>query len=253
MKKLKIAISLDKPLVDLIDTKVDGVTFRSRSQAIEFFVEKSLKDELISTAVIFLKGEHQKYSIMKLKGKTLLERQMLLLTNVGISKTYIITQKSQYYDAFLKEANKFKQKIDIVLRKVNGTGQALYAMSDVLTGKNFIAMSGDIFNDFNLHNMINKHMSLKKVATLGLMTRTNPESFGSVILDGELIVEFSEKLSTSKSPVVNAGIYVFSPRIFNYLDDSTISLEKDLFPRLAKINQLIGFFTYGDYIHMEEL
>jgi len=37
IKKPKIAISLDKSLLDLVDSKVDGSVIRSRSQAMEFF------------------------------------------------------------------------------------------------------------------------------------------------------------------------------------------------------------------------
>ena len=76
MKKPKIAISLDKPILDIIDTKVDGSVIRSRSQAIEFFIRKGLQEQSISTAVILLKGEHQKYSLKELKGKSLLKNQL---------------------------------------------------------------------------------------------------------------------------------------------------------------------------------
>ena len=36
MSKPKIAISLDKSLLELVDSKVDGSVIRSRSQAMEF-------------------------------------------------------------------------------------------------------------------------------------------------------------------------------------------------------------------------
>ena len=50
MKKPKIAISLDKPLLDLIDSKVDGSILRSRSQAMEFFLK------IVSIPGVFLKS-----------------------------------------------------------------------------------------------------------------------------------------------------------------------------------------------------
>ena len=51
--------------------------------------------------------------------------------------------------------------------------------------------------------------------------------------------------------IVNAGIYIFKPEVFELFEDS-VSLEKDLFPRLAKLNQLVGFFTYGEYLDLED-
>ena len=49
---------------------------------------------------------------------------------------------------------------------------------------------------------------------------------------------------------MNAGIYIFNPEIFELLDDAA-SLEKDIFPKLAKIHQLAGFFVHGEYVHVE--
>ena len=43
---------------------------------------------------------------------------------------------------------------------------------------------------------------------------------------------------------------MFKPEVFE-LFDNVNSLEKDLFPKLARLKQLIGFFTYGEYEHLE--
>ena len=48
--------------------------------------------------------------------------------------------------------------------------------------------------------------------------------------------------------LVNAGIYIFKPEAFE-LFEYAVSLEKDVFPKLAKIKQLAGYFTYGEYMH----
>ncbi len=50
------------------------------------------------------------------------------------------------------------------------------------------------------------------------------------------------------SNVVNAGIYIFKPEVFE-LFSGVSSLEKGLFPKLARIKQLVGFFTHGEYVH----
>ena len=63
MKKPKIAISLDQSLLDQVDSKVDGSIIRSRSQAIEYFLRKGLKESSIDIAVLMIKGEHQKNSL----------------------------------------------------------------------------------------------------------------------------------------------------------------------------------------------
>src|SRR3989338_5196285 len=102
--------------------------------------------------------------------------------------------------------------------------------------------------EINGASMIKKHMESEKLATMGLMTREKASSYGTAILDGDLVVDFQEKPKHYSTNIVNAGIYIFKPEIFEMFDDS-ISLEKDLFPKLARIKQLVGFFTYGEYLH----
>ena len=109
-------------------------------------------------------------------------------------------------------------------------------------------MSGDTYNNFDLLKMIKKHMESEKLATMGLMTREKISSYGTAILDGDLIVDFQEKPRHYSTNIVNAGIYIFKSEIFELFED-TFSLERDLFPKLARMKQLVGFFTYGEYIH----
>jgi NDP-sugar pyrophosphorylase family protein len=87
---------------------------------------------------------------------------------------------------------------------------------------------------------------------MGLMTREKPSSYGTAILDGDLIVDFQEKPRHYSTNIVNAGIYIFKPEIFDFIGGKKdLSLEKNAFPRLAKLKQLIGFFTYGEYLHFD--
>ena len=87
--KPKIAISLDQSILDLIDSKVDGSVIRSRSQAMEFFLKKGLQEQSINTAILLIKGEHQKNLLKKLKGKTLIKNQIDFFAQHGINNLYI--------------------------------------------------------------------------------------------------------------------------------------------------------------------
>ena len=252
MKKAKIAISLDQPLLDIVDGKVDGYVMRSRSQVIEHYLMNSLQDELLTTGVIFIKGDHQKYLLRDLKGKSLLNHHFDLFESTGITKVIIITQQSPNIRNLHEIIAKSKLNVKIVVKNVKGTGEALFFVKDFIDKEDFVAMSGDIYNNFNLRMMIEKHISHKKVCTLGLMSKQNTEQSGTVLLDGDLVIDFEEKSSHPKSNIVNAGIYVFSPIVFEYIDKSTVSLENDVFSKLAEHGHLVGFFTHGEYIHMED-
>jgi NDP-sugar pyrophosphorylase family protein len=240
--KEKIAISIDKSLLDMLDSKIDGSIIRSRSQAIDYFLKKGISEESISTAVLLLKGSQQDIALKTFKGSNLIKNQIEFFNNNGIKKIYLITQEAE------KELREelIDTNVTIVEGNSKGNAIALLALKEKIKG-NFIVMSGDTYNSFDLNRMINKHISLNKMGTMGLMTREKSDSYGTAILDGDFIIEFREKVKSS-SHIVNAGLYIFKPEIFEFISGN--SLEREVFPKLAKIKELVGFFTYGEYEHL---
>lgn len=249
MKKPKIAISLDKPLLDLVDSKVDGSVIRSRSQAIEFFLRKGLQDQSINTAVILLRGEHQSIALKNIKGKSLIKNQLDFFYKNNINNIFIVTQHTKNMNLFLNEVSDPRLNIEVIEINVKGNANALESIKNKIKN-NFVVMSGDTYNNFDLIKMAQKYLEMDKLATMGLMTREKTAGYGTAILDGDFIVDFQEKPKQSSTNIVNAGIYIFKPEIFE-LFGNVNSLEKDLFPKLARMKQLIGFFTYGEYLHLE--
>lgn len=248
MVKSKIAISVDNSLLKLVDSKVDGSIIRSRSQAIEYFLKKGLQEQSVSVAVLLLKGEHQGIALKNLKGTTLIRHQIDFFSRCGIKIAYVITQHTKNINLLLNEISDAKINVEIIERQAKGNADALKAVKEKVNNS-FIVMSGDTYNNFDLFKMIKKHLESEKFATMGLMTREKISSYGTAVLDGDLIIDFEEKPKHYSTNIVNAGIYIFKPEIFELFED-VISLEKDLFPKLARLKQLVGFFTYGEYVHM---
>lgn len=242
MNKNKIAISVDNSLLNIIDGKVDGSVIRSRSQAIEYFLKKGLTEDSITTAVILLKGTQQDVALKLFNGRTLIKSQIDFFLNNGVKKIYLVTQNAK------KELREelIDSNVEIVEKDAKGNASALLALRDRIKS-NFIVMSGDTYNNFDLIKMATKHQQLNKLATMGLMTRDKSSDYGTAILDGDLIIDFQEKIKKVSSHIVNAGIYIFKSEIFEMIEGG--SLENDLFPKLAKIKELVGFFTYGEYEH----
>ncbi|MBI2658918.1 nucleotidyltransferase family protein [Candidatus Woesearchaeota archaeon] len=248
MIKAKIAISLDNSLLKLVDSKVDGSVMRSRSQAIEYFLKKGLQEQSVNAAVLLLKGEHQAFALKYIKGASLIRHQIDFFSKHGIKKIHIITQHTKNINMLLNEMSDAKINVEIIEKQAKGNADALKAVKDKMDNS-FVVMSGDTYNNFDLLKMIKKHMESEKLATMGLMTREKTSSYGTAILDGDLIVDFQEKPKHYSTNIVNAGIYIFSPEVFEMLDEAA-SLEKNLFPKLARMKQLVGFFTYGEYLHV---
>lgn len=250
MKKTKIAISLDKDILEEVDSKVDGSVIRSRSQAIEIFLEKGLREQGITTAVILISGRQHEILIKEIEGKRMILKQIDFFKNNGIKEVFIVTQHSPLINNFIDLAKDSGVEMRVFEKDAKGNAEALFLIKDKLK-RPFIAMSGDTYNEFDLKKMIKKHLENDKLMTMGLMTREKTAEYGNVVLDGDLVVSYEEKPKKNISNVVNAGIYIFKPDVFSLFDKNTVSLEKNLFSKIAGINQAIGFFTHGKYIHLE--
>jgi NDP-sugar pyrophosphorylase family protein len=247
MNKQKIAISVDAPLLHTIDGKVDGQVIRSRSQAIEYFLRKGLREELLSTAVIMIKGDHQHHLLSAFKGKTLLEAQLDFFKKSGFSTVLIVTQHTKQSTELLEICSRAPLSVEIIESEAKGNARALLTLKNRIKGL-FLVMSGDTYNNFDIAKMIKKQHSLDSLAVMGLMTRAHTEGYGTAILDGDYVVEFAEKPKESSTTIVNAGVYLFKQEIFEMMEHAD-SLERDIFPKLARLKQLVGFFTYGEYEH----
>lgn len=248
MTKTKIAISIDKELLDSITSKMDSSFLRSRSQAIEFFLRKGLQEVSIDTAVVLIKGTQFNLLSNNFKGKPLIRHQMDLFIENGIKNVMISTQNNNYINKIEDEIKNLRINVKININNAKGNAEALFNLKDSL-GQNFVAISGDVSNNFELKKMIMKHLNSEKLATIGLMSVNKPREYGNAVLDGDNVIEFSEKPKEVRSNIANAGIYIFKKEVFELFNEQTKSLETDLLPKLAKIKQLMGYFTMGEYNH----
>ena len=251
MKKEKIAISIDKPLLDLVDSKVDGSIIRSRSQAIEFFLKKGVGEQTIKDAIILVHKKDVNVLLKNFKGSSLIKMHLDFLKENGIEKVFLVTEHSDKINELIKETNDSKVKVTYIYEKKSaGTAAALYLVKDYIKGS-FVVVNGDTYNEFNLRKMINKHSEENKIATIGLITSKNPSRFSSVTLEGDNVIFIKDKEKKTDSFIINAGIYIFKMDIFNYLKNKN-SLESGVLPELTQLNELQGYFTYGEYIHFAE-
>ena len=83
---------------------------------------------------------------------------------------------------------------------------------------------------------------------MALCSVEDPCSFGVVELNGDNIKRFVEKPPKGQAPsnLINAGAYVLSPEIFNYIPEGrAVSIEREVFPKLVEANKLVGCSING--------
>ena len=130
-----------------------------------------------------------------------------------------------------------------------GTAGSLRMAMDHLKGT-FFVLSGDGLTDCDLTEALRFHQEKKALATLVLKRVSVPLPYGVVLTDKEnRITQFIEKPAWSRvfSDLVNTGIYILEPEIFDWIPDQGMpDFGKDIFPALLKQGlPLYGYETEG--------
>jgi len=114
----------------------------------------------------------------------------------------------------------------------------------------FLAMNGDVIADINIRRMLSHHLKTEASITDALHEVMDPRRFGVVELDSaHRILRFVEKPNLNEAPsrLANAGIYLIEPDVLRMIpDDRKFSLERQIFPGLARQRRLSGF-TFPGY------
>ena len=134
-------------------------------------------------------------------------------------------------------------------RKPLGSGGPIKKAEKLISHDSpFLVLNGDIFANVNYTEIIKRHREGKAVATIALTKVEDPSRYGVADLaEDDRITKFIEKPKRSEAPtnLINAGVYVLSPKIFDYLPrEKKVSIERDVFTKLAEEGKL-----YGHVIH----
>ena len=244
--KQKISVTVEESVLKDIDSIIDHIVIRNRSQAIEFLAKNALGEN--KAAVILSGGEESQleispgeYRITAQIGKsTVIELAIKKLRENGFKEIYVIARQKVLTKIFdkIKDGSDYSVHINYVEEKASsGSGDTL----NLIKGRiktNFLVVYGHIlFDKINLEGLWEEHIKRNTVATLLLTTAANPQEKGTVIMEGSKILEFVQKPSKTDVYLVFSAIFVATAEIFNYAEGS---LEYDAFPKLAKLKLLSG-------------
>ena len=258
----RITITLRDDIVKEVDKLINNLTIRSRSQAIEYLLSKSISNYKIDSALILAGGYNDGFkrspvhkSMQLVNGKPLLENIVLLLKKIGIKRfvfscDYMADQIRNYFS----DGKKWDVEITYeVSEKPEGRASAIKLAKNHFD-KTFLVWYGDTLCKFDLNDMIRSHNDNKALATIALTTVSNPLNYGVVKMCGNRITDFVEKPSkkVAESFLVSAGIFLAEPELFKYISSGMKSLESDLFPKLAKKNLLIGNPFEGVWLNVND-
>jgi NDP-sugar pyrophosphorylase family protein len=258
MKK-RFCMTLEEELMNKLWRYIDGVKLKNRSQAVEFFIKLGIQNYRVERSALILCGglgvKLRPLTFITPKPMLPIGYQPLLQYQIQYLKKYefdrIILAVGYLQEQIIKyfsNGQRFDVKILYSFEKDPlDTGGAVKNAEELING-NFIALNGDIiFDKLDLDKLLSYHKEKGSIATLTLTKHKEPLRYGLVEINEEgQIIKFIEKPSEAKSGLINAGIYAFSQEIFNYINKGKkVSLEKDVFPKLAEEGKLYGFIYDG--------
>jgi glucose-1-phosphate cytidylyltransferase len=131
-----------------------------------------------------------------------------------------------------------------------GTGGRIKRLGPHLGKGRFALTWGDGVSDLNISDLIDFHKKHGKLCTLTAVRP--PARFGHLELDGDQIVEFSEKPQTGEG-WINGAFFVCEPEVLDYIDGDETMFEKEPLERLAKDGQLMAYQHPGFWQCMDTI
>ncbi|MBI2658687.1 NTP transferase domain-containing protein [Candidatus Woesearchaeota archaeon] len=255
--KERVTITLDKNLISQIDKRIDGINIKNRSQEIEAILDEALGTNIPGKAVLLVGGRGTRLkpltdkipkAMLEVQNKTITEHLFDLLKKYGIRDVVLCVG---YLKDKIKEHFGDGSKIGISINYVEeneplGTAGPLKLAKKYLKDS-FIASNGDELKNINIPRMFRLHKRKNALATIALTTVEDPSHYGVARLDGSRILEFVEKPSNPPSNLINAGFYILEPEVIDMIPNGFSMLEKDVFPKLAKMGRLRGFPFAGQW------
>ncbi|MFA6382119.1 MAG: sugar phosphate nucleotidyltransferase [Candidatus Buchananbacteria bacterium] len=260
MDRSRLTITLKKEILKQLDEYIDGARIRNRSHAIEYVLVKQfapkIKKAVILAGGIGLKMRPFTYEMPKamilVAGRPVLEYIIENLRRYDVRDLIIsIGHQGAKIKQHFGDGSKFGVKITYVEQGKSqvGTVAPLLQIKKTIGDNPFIVYYGDVLANIDFDDMIDFHFGSSGLVTMALTSVNKSSDWGVVRVQGSRVYSFLEKPDARKdlSNVINAGIYIFEPKIFDYLNPDCKRLEKDVFPKLVEERKIFGYLFAGQW------
>lgn len=126
-----------------------------------------------------------------------------------------------------------------------GTAGGLRLFADHLEER-FLLLNGDTRFDVNVLDLA-LHAG-DALATLALRREAPGARYGTVEIDESGVIRGFAARSADRSGPINGGIYLMLREIVSHIGEGAVSMEQDVFPRLATAGRLRGALYDGAFI-----
>lgn len=185
--------------------------------------------------------------LVEFANKPMLLHQLEALVLAGV--TEVILAVSYRADDMEKVLGDEASKLGLTLifsheEEPLGTAGPLALAKDILMNNDepFFVLNSDIICEFPFKEMITFHKKHGKEGTICVTRVEEPSKYGVVLYDKTGCIEdFIEKPQEFISNKINAGMYIFNNSIIKKIKLEPTSIEKDVFPLMAKEKELYAY------------
>jgi mannose-1-phosphate guanylyltransferase len=185
--------------------------------------------------------------MLTVAGVPVTEHQLAMAKAAGITEIVLATSYlSEVFIPYFGDGSKWGMKIKYAVEKEPlGTGGAIRNAAKLLdTNESVVILNGDVLSSHNLSEQIRQHEAHDADVTLHLTQVEDARAFGCVPTDSDgRVSAFLEKMENPITNQINAGCYVFNPRVISTIPlDTVVSVERETFPQLvAKSAKVFGY------------
>ena len=190
--------------------------------------------------------------MLTVAGVPVTEHQIAMAKAAGITEIVLATSYlSEVFIPYFGDGSKWGIKIKYAVEKEPlGTGGAIRNAAQLLdTNESVVILNGDVLSSHNLTEQIRQHEAHGADVTLHLTEVEDARAFGCVPTDSDgRVTAFLEKMENPVTNQINAGCYVFNPRIISTIPlDTVVSVERETFPQLVEIGAKVFGFVENAY------
>ncbi len=188
--------------------------------------------------------------------KTILEHQIDCLKKSKIDEIIIVIgHLGEKIKAYFNDGSKFGIKITYFEEDPNkplGTAGSLYYLKEKIA-EDFILVFGDVFFSVDFNKMIEFHKHNNSAATLLTHPNSHPYDSDLVVVDENNVIKCFDSKENVRNydykNLVNSGIYIFSPKVFDYVTDpKKYGLEKDVIAKMIENGDKVLSYHSTEYV-----
>lgn len=176
--------------------------------------------------------------MLTVAGIPVTEHQLNMAKAAGINQIVLATSYlSELFTPYFGDGSQWGMKIEYAVEKTPlGTGGAIRNAAKLInSSESIVILNGDVLSSHNLSEQIRQHEANNADVTLHLTQVEDARAYGCVPTDSNgRVTAFLEKMDNPVTNQINAGCYVFNPRVLDSIPlDTVVSVERETFPLLV--------------------